>query len=150
MKNLLKILFNESPGIFIQTNKIGKEKLVKNNIDFISIGNTIDERKLNIEFKNKFLSGERQNPSLLNDVLPDIVSALLGIVILIVRFFQIVLNAIRGKFSTKSYECHCFQCVLLFLAESTKTFSDFFSKLFSHLCRMIGIAIGRGHIPLSR
>ena len=54
--DLLKILFNESPGIFIQTNKIGKEKLVKNNIDFISIGNSIDERKLNIEFKNKFLS----------------------------------------------------------------------------------------------
>ena len=54
--DLLKILFNESPGIIIQTDKLGKEKLIENNIDFISIGNTIDERKLNIEFKNKFLS----------------------------------------------------------------------------------------------
>ena len=54
--DLLKILFNESPGIIIQTDKLGKEKLIENNIDFISIGNTIDERKLNIKFKNKFLS----------------------------------------------------------------------------------------------
>ena len=54
--DLLKILFNESPGIIIQTNKTGKEKLINNNIEFISLGNTIKDRKLNIEFKNKSLS----------------------------------------------------------------------------------------------
>ena len=54
--DLLKILFNESPGIIFQITKNGKERLVKNNIDFISLGNTIDDRKLNIHFKNKSLS----------------------------------------------------------------------------------------------
>ena len=53
--DLLKILFNESPGIIFQTNKNGKEKLINNNIEFISLGNTIKDRKLNIEFKNKSL-----------------------------------------------------------------------------------------------
>jgi len=54
--DLLKILFNESPGIIFQTNKNGKEKLINNNIEFISLGNTIKDRKLNIEFKNKSLN----------------------------------------------------------------------------------------------
>ena len=54
--DLLKILFNESPGIIFQTNENGKKKLINNNIDFISIGNTIKDRKLNIEFKNKSLN----------------------------------------------------------------------------------------------
>tara|TARA_B100000475_G_scaffold200459_1_gene184906 strand:- start:996 stop:4643 length:3648 start_codon:yes stop_codon:yes gene_type:complete len=54
--DLLKILFNESPGIIFQTNKNGKKKLINNNIDFISLGNTIKDRKLNIEFKNKSLN----------------------------------------------------------------------------------------------
>ena len=54
--DLLKILFNESPGIIFQITKNGKERLEKNNIDFISLGNTIDDRKLNIHFKNKSLS----------------------------------------------------------------------------------------------
>tara|TARA_B100000287_G_scaffold415664_1_gene449511 strand:+ start:6196 stop:9843 length:3648 start_codon:yes stop_codon:yes gene_type:complete len=59
--DLLKILFNESPGIIFQTNKKGIEKLKKENIEFITLGNTIDERKLNIKFKNKSLSLDIDN-----------------------------------------------------------------------------------------
>ena len=55
-EDLLKILFNESPGILFQTNDLGKEKLIENKIEFISIGNFIDERKLKIKFKNKSFS----------------------------------------------------------------------------------------------
>ena len=54
--DLLKILFNESPGIIFQTDKKGKEKLIDNNVEFVSLGNTIKERKLNIKFKKKYLS----------------------------------------------------------------------------------------------
>ncbi len=54
--NLLKILFNESPGLLIQIDKNGIKKLIDNKIDFISLGHLIDERKLNITFKNKSFS----------------------------------------------------------------------------------------------
>ena len=55
-EDLLKILFNESPGILFQTNKSGKEILINNKIEFISLGNSINERKLKIKFKNKSLN----------------------------------------------------------------------------------------------
>ena len=55
-EDLLKILFNESPGILFQINKSGKNKLINNKIEFICLGNSIEERKLKIKFKNKSLN----------------------------------------------------------------------------------------------
>ena len=54
--DLIKILFNESPGLLIQINKKGLKKLKDEKIEFISLGHSIEERKLNIKFKNKHLS----------------------------------------------------------------------------------------------
>ena len=46
--DLLKILFNESPGIIIQTNKNIDEILNSKNIKYIKLGKLIKERKLSI------------------------------------------------------------------------------------------------------
>ena len=54
--DLIKILFNESPGLLIQIDRFGLKKLEDQKIKFISLGHSIDERKLNIKFKNKSLS----------------------------------------------------------------------------------------------
>ena len=51
--DLIKILFNESQGILIHTDKNIKDELIKNKIEFIVLGNVIDERKIKIDFKKR-------------------------------------------------------------------------------------------------
>ena len=54
--DLLKILFNESPGIIIQINKNIDKVLDSKNIKFIKIGKLIKERKLFIEHNKSEIS----------------------------------------------------------------------------------------------
>ncbi|PDH41220.1 MAG: phosphoribosylformylglycinamidine synthase [Rhodothermaeota bacterium MED-G19] len=48
-----KILFNESPGIILQIKKSGIDYLTNLNINFIDLGNIVDERKVIIRLKEK-------------------------------------------------------------------------------------------------
>lgn len=54
--DLLKILFNESPGIIIQTNKNIYEVLDSKNIKYIKLGKLIEERKLFIKHNKSEIS----------------------------------------------------------------------------------------------
>ena len=51
--DIVKILFNESPGIVIQIKKDGVERLSKENVEFIKLGKLIEERKLKFLHNNK-------------------------------------------------------------------------------------------------
>ena len=49
--DIIKILFNESPGIIIQAHKSVRNTLKKNKVDFIKLGYVSNKRKFNISFK---------------------------------------------------------------------------------------------------
>ena len=51
-KDLLKILFNESPGIVIQVDKTTTKTLIDSNINVVKLGNPIPERSLIIKHNN--------------------------------------------------------------------------------------------------
>ena len=51
--DIVKILFNESPGIVIQIKKDGVKRLSKENVEFIKLGKLVEERKLKFLHNNK-------------------------------------------------------------------------------------------------
>ena len=51
--DIVKILFNESPGIVIQIKKNGVKRLSKENVEFIKLGKLVEERKLKFLHNNK-------------------------------------------------------------------------------------------------
>ena len=53
--DIIKILFNESPGIIIQTHNDGINYLKDNRIEFLSLGKVIEERKLKINHNSKYI-----------------------------------------------------------------------------------------------
>jgi phosphoribosylformylglycinamidine synthase len=51
--DIIKILFNESPGIIIQTDNDGINKLKDNKIEYVCLGKIIEERKLKMNHNSK-------------------------------------------------------------------------------------------------
>ncbi len=54
--DLIKILFNESPGLLIQVTPSGKKFLKKEDIEFITLGKTTTKRKIILNHNNKEIS----------------------------------------------------------------------------------------------